>query len=67
MYLKYLRIRNHPVLNDIDLDFINPKTNSPYSVIAFVGENGCGKTTLLNEVFNYEDSKYIADKEKKQP
>ena len=67
MYLKYLRIRNHPVLNDIDLDFINPKTNSPYSVIAFVGENGCGKTTLLNEVFNYEDSKYIADKEKEHP
>ena len=67
MYLKYLRIRNHPVLNDIDLDFINPKTNNPYSVIAFVGENGCGKTTLLNEVFNYEDSKYITDKEKEHP
>ena len=58
MYLKHLTIKNHPVLRDIDLSFLNSKTNEPYSIIAFVGENGCGKTTLLNEIFNYEESKY---------
>ena len=67
MYLKHLTIKNHPVLRDIDLSFLNSKTNEPYSIIAFVGENGCGKTTLLNEIFNYEESKYIVNKEKEHP
>lgn len=63
LHLHNLKIRNHPVLGDMDLSFINPKTNKPYDVIAFVGENGCGKTTLLNELFNYDKSKYITEKE----
>ena len=64
MKLSYLKIRNHPILKDFDLDFINPETGKPYSVIVFAGENGCGKTTLLNEIFNYSDSQYIIEKEK---
>lgn len=63
MYLTYLHIKDHPILKDISLDFTNPKTGEPYSIIAFVGENGCGKTTLLNEIFNYANSKHIVDKE----
>ena len=67
MYLSHLHIKDHPILKDLELDLINPKTGEPYSVIAFVGENGCGKTTLLNEIFDYENSKYIVDKEKEHP
>lgn len=67
MYLSHLRIKNHPVLKNIELDLVNPKTNKPYSIVAFVGENGCGKTTLLNEIFNYEDSEFFVDKEKEHP
>lgn len=67
MYLSHLRIKNHPVLKNIELDLVNPKTNKPYSIVAFVGENGCGKTTLLNEIFNYEDSEFFIDKEKEHP
>lgn len=67
MYLTHLHIKNHPILKDLELDLINPETGKPYSVIAFVGENGCGKTTLLNEIFSYEESKYIVDKEKEHP
>lgn len=67
MYLSHLRIKNHPILKDINIDLVNPKTGKPYSIIAFVGENGCGKTTLLNEIFNYEDSKYFINKEKEHP
>ena len=64
MYLSHLKIKDHPILKDLEIDLVNPKTNKPYSVIAFVGENGCGKTTLLNELFNYEGSNFIVDKEK---
>ena len=67
MYLSHLRIKNHPILKDIELNLINSKTNKPYSIVAFVGENGCGKTTLLNEIFNYENSEYFVDKEKEHP
>lgn len=67
MYLTHLHIKNHPILKDLELDLINPKTNEPYSIVAFVGENGCGKTTLLNEIFDYENSKYFVDKEKEHP
>lgn len=65
-HLNYIRIKNHPVLKDINLDLVNPKTNKPYDIIAFVGENGCGKTTILNELFNYDKSEFILDKEHKE-
>lgn len=64
MYLTHLHIKDHPILKDLSINLINEKTGQPYSIIAFVGENGCGKTTLLNEIFNYENSEYIVDKEK---
>ena len=33
MYLNYLKIKGHPVLGDIELDFINPKTKEAYSIV----------------------------------
>ena len=63
MYLSHLNIKNHPLIKNLELDLMNHKTNKPYAVVAFVGENGCGKTTILNEIFNYEKSNYIVDKE----
>ena len=63
MYLSHLKIKNHPILKSLELDLTNPKTNEPYAVVAFVGENGCGKTTILNEIFNYDQSEYIYDKQ----
>ena len=63
MYLTHLHIKNHPILKDLEIDLVNPKTGMPYAVVAFVGENGCGKTTILNEIFNYEKSEFILDKQ----
>ena len=63
MYLTHLNIKNHPILKNLELDFVNPKTSKPYEIVAFVGENGCGKTTMLNELFNYDKSDFIVDKE----
>ena len=63
MYLSQIKLKGHPVLKDIELNLINPKTKEAYSIVAFVGENGCGKTTLLNEIFNYDKSEYVIDKQ----
>ena len=63
MKLSQISIKEHPILGDIKLSLVNPKTKEPYSVVAFVGENGCGKTTLLTELFQYEKSDFILDKE----
>ena len=63
MYLSNIKIRNHPVLKDIDIPLINPNSKKPYSIVAFVGENGSGKTSILRELFNYDKSQYIVDKE----
>lgn len=59
MHLSHLFIKKHPILGDLNLNLINPKTNKPYAVVAFVGENGCGKTTLLNEIFGYNESSFL--------
>lgn len=63
MHLNEIKIRNHPILKDLDINLINEKTGKPYSVVVLIGENGCGKTTLLNELFHYNDSKYIVEKQ----
>lgn len=63
MRLSKLTIRDHPILKDMDLDF-RDKEGNRYPVVAFVGENGCGKTTLLGELFDYSKSEFVVDKEK---
>ena len=50
--LKIMKIRkvkwaNHPILGNLELDFVNPITNKPFSTIVLAGENGTGKTTIL--------------------
>ena len=62
MRLSRIEFSNHPILKDLSISFLKPD-GSAYGVIVFVGENGCGKTTLLNELFDYDNSKYIVRKE----
>lgn len=47
MKIRKVKYANHPILGDLVLDFVNPKTNEPYSTIVLAGENGTGKTTIL--------------------
>lgn len=63
MKLTHLHFQNHYLLKNLELNFSNIKKSQPYSIIAFVGENGCGKTTILNEIFNYKISSTIINKE----
>lgn len=48
MRIKQLKIIDHPTLGNLDLDFCNKNTREIYKNIVFVGENGTGKTTILD-------------------
>jgi ABC-type cobalamin/Fe3+-siderophores transport system ATPase subunit len=52
--MKVLKIKynNHDFLSDIELDFINQTTGKPYEIIILAGENGTGKSTILNDIVN---------------
>lgn len=63
MRLSQIEFNNHPILKNLKIDFTNPENGNIYANIIFVGENGCGKTTLLNELFNYDNSEYIVNRE----
>ena len=58
-FLDKIDIKNHEILGDLNINFVNKKTGHPYKVIAFVGENGCGKTTLLNELSKLKNHHHI--------
>ena len=34
-------------MGNLELDLVNPATNKPYSTVVLAGENGTGKTTIL--------------------
>lgn len=61
MRLSQIEFKDHPILKNLKISFV--KDNGEiYSNIIFVGENGCGKTTILNELFNYDNTSYIVNK-----
>ena len=46
MEIASLKLQNHPILHDLELNFCD-ENGKPYKNIVFAGENGTGKTTLL--------------------
>lgn len=65
MKLKKVKWNKHPVLGNLALDFTNNKTGQPYNTILFAGENGSGKSTILEALSTflnigpYENFDYI--------
>ena len=53
MKIRKLKYKNHKILGDLELDFVNPATNQPYNTVVLVGENGTGKTTILKTLSDY--------------
>ena len=44
---------NDVLLGSINLNFTNTSDGKPYSNVIFVGENGTGKTTILNLIYKF--------------
>lgn len=50
MKLRKVNFKNHPIFNDLELSFVD-SSNQAYNTIIFAGENGVGKSILLNTLF----------------
>lgn len=55
MKIRKVKWDNHPILGNLELDFVNPTTQQPYDNILFAGENGTGKTSILNSISSFLD------------
>lgn len=50
MKIKYLHFIDHPILGNLLIDFTLPNGQTADTII-FAGENGTGKSTILNEIY----------------
>ena len=53
MKIKSVKWSNHPVLGELEIDFCNPDNGIPYNNILLVGENGSGKTNILESISEF--------------
>lgn len=53
MQIKGIKWANHPVLGDLVLDLTDPVSSMPYETVVFAGENGIGKSTVLEEISSF--------------
>ncbi|QNK54582.1 AAA family ATPase [Paenibacillus sp. PAMC21692] len=58
MRLKNISIRNNPTLGDLDIDFCN-SDGKVCDTIILAGENGTGKSTILNILFELSEFRPI--------
>ena len=61
MKFKSITFENHPILGNCHFDFADVNGNSVDTII-IAGKNGCGKTVLLNELFEYNPTTIINTK-----
>jgi predicted ATPase len=52
MKIRSLRLENHPVLGNLHLEFTN-KNGKTVNTVIIAGENGVGKSILLNTIFEF--------------
>lgn len=50
MRIKKIKVINHEVLGNLELDFTNDNGNAE-DIIFLAGENGCGKTTIIDNIY----------------
>ena len=55
MKILSIEFEKHPILGNLKLDFTD-KNGNPVDTVLLAGENGCGKTTILEELQNLWDT-----------
>ena len=60
--IEKIKFYNHPVLGDLEIDF-RDKNGNVINTIIIAGENGCGKSTILNEIYKVITCKFDAEME----
>lgn len=55
MYIKFLKFFDHEIYKDLEFNFCN-EDGKPFETIILAGENGTGKSTLLNIIFDFFNS-----------
>lgn len=58
--IQYIEFENHRILGNLKLDFAKNE-NEAYNTIVFAGENGSGKTAILNAVAGFQRGSYLSD------
>lgn len=53
MTIKKIKWKDHPILGNLELDLINSVTGQPFESVVFAGENGTGKTTILQTISTF--------------
>lgn len=52
MKILKMQFHGHNILGDLSLDFTD-ETGNPVDTVILAGENGCGKTLILEELYNF--------------
>jgi predicted ATP-binding protein involved in virulence len=53
MTIKKVKWKEHPILGNLELDLINYTTGKPFETVIFAGDNGVGKTTILETISTF--------------
>lgn len=53
--IRKITFRDHPMLGNLTLDFCD-ENGKAVDTIIFAGENGSGKSTILNAIYNSIDN-----------
>ena len=53
MKIKRIKWADHPILGNLELDLTNSTSGNAYDTIIFAGENGIGKSTILEDVSTF--------------
>jgi len=53
MKIKKAKWKDHPILGNLELDFLNAATGEPFDTVLIAGENGTGKTTILETISTF--------------
>lgn len=62
MKIKSIKFKNHPILKNLELDFCDTNGNAVDTVI-FAGENGTGKSTILNYLYSLTSERVTVESE----